>query len=175
MNALEAILSRRSIRKYTSQPVPDATVKKLLSAAMSAPSAGNEQPWHFIVITDRQTLDSMPMLPPGMRLPEPGPIQLAPLAILVCGDPTSDRFHMGFWILDCAAATENILIAAHAEGLGAVWLPAYPDEERVKGIRSLLGIPEHIVPFALIPLGYPAESKPPNNRFDTARIRSNRW
>jgi len=169
MDALEAIISRRSIRKYTSQPIPEALVDKLLSAAMSAPSAGNERPWHFVVISDREALNAIPKIHSYSQM-----LTSAPLAILVCGDPTLAK-HQDFWIQDCSAATENILIAANAEGLGAVWLGVYPREERVRGIRSLLGIPEHVIPFALVSLGFPAESKPAVDRSDAARIHRNRW
>lgn len=169
MDALEAIISRRSIRKYTSQPIPEALVDKLLSAAMSAPSAGNERPWHFVVITDRQTLDAIPKIHNYSQM-----LTSAPLAILVCGDTTLAK-HQDFWVQDCSAATENILIAANAEGLGAVWLGVYPREERVTGIRSLLGIPVHVIPFALVSLGFPAENKMTIDHSDATRIHHNRW
>lgn len=169
MDAMDAILSRRSIRKYTTQPVPDQLIKELLEAAMSAPSAGNEQPWHFIVINDRQILDEIPKYHPYSQM-----VREAPLAILVCGDLQLDR-HDGLWGQDCSAATENLLIAVQAKGLGAVWLGVYPREERVAGLRKLLSIPEHVIPFSLIPIGYPAEHKPKANRYDVSRIHENRW
>ncbi|MGQ9515504.1 MAG: nitroreductase family protein [Thermoproteota archaeon] len=120
MDALEAILSRRSIRKYDARSIPDSVVEKLLASAMSAPSAGNEQPWHFVVITDRQILKEIPKYHPYSQM-----LTSTPMAILVCGDPKLERYK-GFWVQDCSAATENILIAANAEGLGAVWLGVYP-------------------------------------------------
>ena len=169
MDAIDAILSRRSIRKFTIQPVPDQLIKELLEAAMSAPSAGNEQPWHFIVINDRQILDAIPKYHPASQM-----VKEASVAILVCCDLQLDK-HNGLWVQDCAAATENLLIAVQAKGLGAVWLGVYPREERVTGLRKLLGIPKHVIPFSLIPIGYPAEHKPRANRYDISRVHNNRW
>lgn len=169
MDALQAILSRRSIRQYTGQPVSEDDITELLRAAMAAPSAGNEQPWQFVVIRDRQTLDAIPNHHPYATM-----VRQAPVAILVCGDLDMEK-HAGYWVQDCAAATQNILIAAHARGLGAVWLGVYPREERMAGLQKLLGLPERIIPFALIPVGYPAEDKPPANRYDPARVHLNRW
>jgi nitroreductase len=165
----DPVLSRRSIRKYTGEPVDDATVERLLHAAMAAPSAGNQQPWRFVVIRDRVTRIAVTEVHPYSRmLPE------AAVAILVCGDPTSCKWPQ-MWEQDCAAATENLLIEAELLGLGAVWLGVHPIVERVDGIRALLGIPESVVPFAIVPLGHPAESKPPSDRYDAARVHRERW
>jgi nitroreductase len=169
MEALQAILSRRSIRLYTSEPVKAELVDELLHAAMSAPSAGNQQPWQFVIITERQKLDVIPTFHPYA-----GMVKLAPVAILVCGDTRLDK-NKGYWVQDCSAATQNLLLAAHAHGLGAVWVGVYPREERMKDFRKLLGIPEEVIPFALIPLGYPAEAKPPSNRYDLSRIHTNTY
>lgn len=120
MDIFEAILTRRSVRQYTSHLVPKKVVKRLLSAAMQAPSAGNQQPWHFIVVTRREQLNAMAeVLPKGKMLAQ------APLGIMVCAD-TTDLKHQDYWVQDCAAATQNLLLAAHASGLGAVWLGVYP-------------------------------------------------
>jgi nitroreductase len=169
MDAMDAILSRRSVRRYTAQPVPEQTIKELLEAAMSAPSAGNQQPWHFVVIKDRSILDEIPKYHPYSEM-----LKEASVAILVCGDLKSEK-HKGFWVQDCSAATQNILIAAHAKGLGAVWLGIYPDEQRADAIRELLDMPGHIVPLSLIPVGYPAEKKPRPDRYDASRIHQNKW
>lgn len=169
MDTMKAILSRRSIRKYTKEPVPDSVVKEILEAAMSAPSAGNEQPWHFVVINDREILDAIPAFHPYSQ-----PLTMASVAILICGDLTLE-IHKDFWMQDCSAATENILIAVQAKGLGAVWLGIYPRPERVLGMQKLLGLPAHVIPLAVIPIGYPAENKLPADRFDTSRIHYNRW
>jgi nitroreductase len=169
VDAIEAILSRRSIREYTSQPIPDEAIEELLEAAMSAPSAGNEQPWHFVVIRDRQLLDEIPTFHPYA-----GMLASAAVAILVCGDERLAK-HKGFWVQDCSAATENLLVAVNAKGLGAVWVGVYPVEERVVGMRKLLGIPDHVIPFALIPIGYPVAPVPRANRYDPSRIHRDRW
>ena len=166
---MDAILKRRSIRKYTGEPVPENALKDLLEAAMAAPSAGNEQPWHFIVIKDRAILDQIPRVHPYSQM-----IKQAPVAILVCGD-LNLAAHGEMWVQDCAAATENLLIAVQARGLGAVWLGVYPREERMDGLRKLLRIPENVVPFSLIPVGYPAERKPPASRYKESRVHYNRW
>ncbi len=166
---MEAILSRRSIRKYTKEIIPDNIIKELLEAAMSAPSAVNEQPWHFIVIKARQILDEIPKIHPYSIM-----LRDAPVAILVCGDLQRQRAP-GFWVQDCSAATQNILIAVQAKGLGAVWLGIYPREDRVREFQKLLGIPDHVIPFSLVSIGYPAEQKPPANRYDESRIHYDRW
>ena len=169
MEAMNAILSRRSIRKYTEQSVPDEAVEELLRAAMSAPSAGNQQPWHFVVIRERGILDEIPRYHPYSAM-----VKEASVAILVCGDLKSER-HKGYWVQDCSAATQNLLIAAQAKGLGVVWLGVYPREDRVDGIRILLGLPEHIVPLSLIPVGFKGEEKPPANRYDASKVHHNGW
>jgi len=169
MDAMEAILSRRSIRRYTDKPVSDEVVKELLEAAMSAPSAGNEQPWHFVVIRDRQILNEIPKIHPYS-----GMLKEAPLGILICGDESLQKYK-GYWVQDCSAATENLLIAINAKGLGGVWLGVYPIEDRVIGIRKLLGMPESVIPFSLISLGYPAEQKTSSNRYDESRVHHDKW
>jgi nitroreductase len=169
MDAMKAIFSRRSIRKYTNKQVPDSVVKEILEAAMSAPSAGNEQPWHFIVIKDRKILNEITKIHPYAQA-----LNTASVAILVCGDLKLE-VHKDCWIQDCSAAAENILIAAQAKGLGTVWLGVYPRTERVDGIRKLLNIPDNVIPIAVIPIGYPAEDKPPAVRFDPSRIHHNKW
>lgn len=169
MDAMSAIISRRSIRKYTKEPVPESILKEILEAAMSAPSAGNEQPWRFIIINNREILNAIPKFHPYSQ-----PLTTASVAVVVCGDLTLE-IHKDFWAQDCSAAIENILIAVQAKGLGAVWLGLYPRAERVLGMQKLLGIPEHVIPLAVIPIGYPAEEKPPALRFDMSRIHYNTW
>jgi nitroreductase len=169
MDAMEAILSRRSIRRYTGQPIQSDLITDFLKAAMSAPSAGNQQPWRFIVIDDRKILDAIPRYHPHSQM-----LKQAPVAILVCGDIRLET-NKGYWVQDCSAATENILIAVQARGCGAVWLGVYPREERVQGLRQLLGLPEHVIPFSLIPIGHPAEDRPPSNRYDISRVHQNGW
>ena len=169
MEAMDAILSRRSIRKYTEQPVSDEAIEGLLKAAMSAPSAGNQQPWQFVVIRERGILDEIPKYHPYSAM-----LKEASVAILICGDLKSEK-HKGYWVQDCSAATQNLLVAAQAKGLGAVWLGVYPREDRVDGIRKLLGLPEQIVPLSLVPIGYKGEEKPPANRYDPSRVHNDGW
>ena len=169
MDAMEAILTRRSVRTYTDAPVPEDVTKALLEAAMSAPSAGNQQPWQFVVIDDRDTLNAITGVHPYANM-----LKHAPLAIVVCGDLARERFN-GFWVQDCSAATQNLLVAARARGLGAVWLGVYPLEDRVTGIRDLIGLPESIIPLAVVSIGYPAMAQGPVDRYEEERIHRNRW
>jgi len=165
----DPILRRRSIRRYTHEPVSDDHMQALLRAAMAAPSAGNQQPWQFVVIRDRAVLGAIPEVHPYARmLPE------TPVAILVCGVPASGKWPQ-FWEQDCAAATQNMLIAAEQIGLGAVWLGVHPLEERVEGVRGLLGIPDDVVPFSLVAVGWPAARKGPAVRYDGQRVHFDRW
>ncbi len=166
---MDAVLSRTSIRSYTEYPVSADSLQKMLQAAMAAHSAGDQRPWHFVVIEDLAVREQIPNIHPFAHMtPE------APVAILVCGDPTLQK-HPGFWVQDCAAATENILIEAQALGLGAVWLGVYPIEGRVQSFRRLLNLPAHVVPFALVPVGHPGERKQASPRLDESRVHHDRW
>jgi len=169
MDAIEAILTRRSIRKYTDRLIPDDMTRMLLDAAMSAPSARNTQSWHFIVIEDRKVLDLIPQVHPYADM-----VMGAPLAIVVCGDRGMEP-NEGYLVQNCSAATQNLLIAANALGLGAVWLGVYPRKERVDGIRGLLDIPDGIVPISLVSIGYPAEESYKADRYDESKIHRDRW
>ena len=169
MDTLEAIHTRRSIRKYTDEEISSETIKELLSAAMSAPSAVNAQTWVFVVIDERRLLDEIPGYSPYAAM-----TRQAPLAILICGD-TSQEIAPGFWVQDCSAAIQNLLLAAHALGLGGVWLGVHPLQERVAGARKLFNLPEHVVPLAIIPLGYPAEQKARQDRYQQERVHLDRW
>jgi nitroreductase len=164
---INTIFARRSIRAYTAELVREEDIETLLKAAMAAPSASNLKPWHFVVVTDRQTLDAL-----AERHPHGKMLFEAPLCIAVCGDPsTSGRF----WVQDCSAATENLLLAAVALGLGAVWLGVYPKEERVAPVREVLGIPEMVIPLNLISIGHPAEEKEPRTQYNEAHVHRGRW
>lgn len=169
MDAMDAILGRRSIRKYTTEMVAEDQVDLLIRAAMAAPSANNEQPWHFVVINERKMLDNLAEIHPYAKM-----LSHAPLAVLICGDLDLEKFP-GYWVVDTSAACENLLIAAHALGLGAVWLGVYPRQERITSISQLLNLPERIIPLSLISIGHPAENKPPSERFNRERIRYNHW
>ncbi len=164
---IEAIFARRSIRKYTSEPVDEKDCRTLLEAAMAAPSSSNRKPWHFIVVTNRETLDELGQAHPyGKMLLE------TPLAIAVCGDT---KISPRSWVQDCSAATENLLIAATALNLGAVWLGVYPREERVSAVRQVLKIPNDVVPLNIVSIGHPAEVKAPRTQYDKERIHQNTW
>lgn len=169
MDTLRSILTRRSIRRFQPREIPVPVVHDILAAAMSAPSAGNEQPWHFVLMTEKALLEEIPAIHPHAAMAAE-----APLAVLICADMNLAQ-HEGFWIQDCAAAAENLLIAAHGKGLGGVWTGIHPREERVRGMRELLSLPAHIVPVSLIPLGYPAEELPAVNRFHEKRVHHNGW
>ncbi len=166
---MEFILSRRSIRKFKSEKVPEHILREILKAAMSAPSAGNQQPWHFILIRERRILDEIPKFHQYSDS-----IREANCAILVCGDLMLEK-HKGYWIQDCSAATQNILIAAQVKGLGSCWLGVYPREFRIKGFRDLFKLPENIIPFSVVPIGYPAETKAKINRYKEDRVHYDKW
>ena len=168
MDVIEAIMTRRSIRRFTSESVSEEFLTQILHAAMAAPSSKNEQPWVFVILDDRALLNTIPTFHPYAKM-----MTQAPVAILVCAD--SRRFlSPEVWIQDCAAATQNMLLAAHGLNLGAVWLGVYPRTERMKGLRKLLHLPEFLIPFSLVALGHPAERKAPSNRFDLTRIYRNK-
>ncbi|MGI5940268.1 MAG: nitroreductase family protein [Thermoleophilia bacterium] len=166
---MSIILSRRSVRKYTGERVTDDQVTELLKAAMSAPSAGNQQPWHFVVVRSQEVLDRISAVHPYAAM-----ASHASVVIAVCGDPTGLKW-ADYWVQDCSAATENVLLAAHEMGLGAVWLGVYPIEERVEDIRELLRLPRQVIPLSLVAVGYPAESHPAADRFDAGRVHYDQW
>ncbi len=169
METLQAIATRRSIRKFTGKDIPDELITKLLEAAMYAPSARNTQPWHFVVINERQFLDKIPRIHPYAEM-----CYDAGAAIMVCGDYNLEKLE-GYIALDCAAATQNILLAAHDLGLGSVWLGVYPRRERMEPLVKLVGLPESIIPVSLVALGYPAEKISFRIRFKEEKIHYNKW
>jgi nitroreductase len=164
---IQTIFARRSIRKYTDEPVGEADIQRLLEAAMAAPSASNRKPWQFVVVTERRTLDALAEAHPHGKM-----LFDAPLCIAVCGDLTEVE---RYWVQDCSAATENLLLAATALGLGAVWLGVYPKEPRIAFTRPILGLPETIMPLNLIAIGHPAEEKEPRTQYDESRVHRERW
>jgi nitroreductase len=169
METLKAIQTRRSIRKFKPTRVSEELVDKILGAAMQAPSAGNQQPWHFVVITDRELLKEIPKFSPYASMAKD-----APLAILVCGDLAMEKYK-GFWVQDCSAAIQNILLASHDLNLGAVWTASYPMPDRAEGFRLLCRLPKDIIALALIVIGYPAEKVSAENRFRRERVHKNTW
>jgi nitroreductase len=169
MNALDAIFTRRSIRKYADIEITDEISKKLVETAMYAPSAKNLQPWHFVVINKPVTLLRLSVAHPYGNM-----LKTAKLAILVCGDIEIEEME-DYIVQDCSAATQNILLAAHALGLGAVWLGVHPRKQRIKDISEVLQLPQNIIPVSLISIGYPAEEKQKPERVIPERIHFNKW
>ena len=169
MDAIKNLLGRRSIRKYTSQSVSDDTIRILLNAGMHAPTARNRQPWHFVVVNDRDIIDGLSEAHPHAKM-----LREAPLAILVCGDRNIQE-EDAYLVQDCSAVTQNIMLAAHAHGLGSVWLGMYPRNERMQNVGKLLELPEHILPVALISIGYPNEIKDVPDRYKEERVHWNKF
>ena len=170
-DALMSILNRVSVRLYADKPVMPEQVSAILHAAMSAPSGVNMQPWDFIVVDEPELLTQLADTLPYAKMTAHGPI-----AIVVCGN--KDRFLNGIdgnlWEQDLSAASENILLAAHAIGLGGVWTCIYPHEERIAPVRSILNLPENLVLFNLIPIGYPEKQHAPMNKWHPERVHQNR-
>ncbi len=170
---LEAIMTRSSVRSYTSQAVEEDKIETMLKAGMAAPTAGNKQPWEFVVINDRAILDALPEVATGMKM-----APKAPLAIAVCGSPAKSFPNVPeYWVQDCSAATENILLAAHAMGLGAVWCGAYPDggSGREAKITELLNLPEGVKCLSVIIIGYPDSEPKVKDKWDPAKVYYNRY
>lgn len=166
---MNSIFKRRSIRKYTSQVVEDEKISMLLHAAMSAPSARGSKPWHFIVVRNKEKLVELSKTHQYAYM-----IKDASVAIVVCGDLRVQSYK-DYWVLDCSAASENILLEAVELGLGAVWVAVYPRPERIKYVQKLLVLPDDIIPLCIIPTGYPAESPEPKNRFDPTKVHYDMW
>jgi nitroreductase len=169
MDTLTAIHTRRSIRRYLDKPISEELVEKLLATAMQSPSARNQQPWQFVVIDDRALLAEIPTFMPNAAM-----AAKAPLAILVCGDLELEKSE-GYWVVDCAAATENMLLAAHALGLGACWCGVYPREHRMEGLRQRIGLPKNVIAHSLVVIGHPAEQVGAEDRYRADRVHRNRW
>ena len=173
-DTMTVIAERTSIRRYEAgRDVPDEVVEKLLRAAMAAPTAVNLQPWEFIVVRDKGTLAK---LAAANRFG--GMIATAPLAIVVCGDTLQEARGEPnkWWMLDCSAATENLLLAATAQGLGAVWTAVYPHEDRIAAVREILSIPTRYVPLCVVPVGYPADpTATPKNKWKPKKIHKDKF
>jgi nitroreductase len=169
--SLDFIFRRRSIRKYETREIPDSMITDLLEAAMAAPSAVAKDPWHFLVVRQRKTLDKIvEVLPNGQMLRQ------APVAIVVCGDITrANCGELSYMLQDLSAAVENILLAATALGLGSCWLGMHPRPDRLTGIRSLFSLPENIIPMSGIALGWAAEEKPARTRYNGERVHLEKW
>jgi len=169
MDVLEAIYTRRSVRRYKSVMISDDNIEALLLAAMSAPSAGNQQPWHFILVDDRKTLERIQQIQPYTSM-----CKEVPFVIITCIDFSLEK-HKGMAVQDLSAATENILIAARGLGLGAVWMGVYPRVERSNKISEIFSLPDNIVPFSLIPVGHTKVLQERVSRYRGDRIHKNSW
>lgn len=170
---LQNILNRKSVRSFTDRPVSREQLDTLLRAAMAAPTGRDMRPWKFVVVEGRAEMDSL-----ALRLPYAKMLTEAAAAVIVCGDlsvlspegkPSTN------WTFDCSAATENLLLMAEAMGLGAVWTGVHPYEERLGAVKTALGLPEHIVPLNVIPIGYPKGEPQPKDKYDASNIHYNRW
>ncbi len=169
-------MTRKSIRKYSNKEVSESELKIILECAMQAPSAVNEQPWEFIVVREKSLLEKLSKvtLYSGM-------IKTSSVAIVICINEKKENvwgktfYGKGFSIQDCSAAAQNILLSAHAQGLGAVWVGAYPSEKIVSTIREIFDIPKHITPLCIIPIGYPKEKLKAEKRYKEERVHKEKW
>jgi nitroreductase len=169
METLKAIFTRRSIRKYSGNLVTDEQLEVLLRAAMHAPSARNKQPWHFIVIKEKNLLKKIAEAHPYGKM-----LLNAGAAIIICGDRTIEEME-SYLLQNCSAATQNLLLAAHDLGLGAVWLGLHPREDRINSLKAILKFPDHVLPISMISLGPPDEVKEGQERYLVDRIHINKW
>jgi nitroreductase len=169
MDALDAIFNRRSIRQYKPGHISDENIRIILKAAMHAPSAVNKQPWHFIVFRSREIMENIISFHPNASM-----LQHADAAILICWDEQLQH-DTGYGPIDCAAATQNILLASHSLGIGSVWVGLYPRQQRMDMVHKLFSLPENINPFAIVSLGYPGEKKLVPDRFNNERIHFENW
>ncbi|MCD8185190.1 MAG: nitroreductase family protein [Rikenellaceae bacterium] len=168
MEALEAIFSRKSVRQFVAdRPVEQEKIELMLRAGMAAPSAMDRRPWEIVVFSDRESMDQL-----AESLPYAKILTQAPMAIVVCGDREKSEHN---WYIDCSAVTQNILLAAEALGLGAVWTGVYPGQERVDLVSAALGLPEHIIPLNVIPIGYPDGEHQPKDKWDESKVHYNKW
>ena len=170
--AIKNIMTRVSVREFTGEKISEAQIDTLLRAAMAAPSAINKQPWAFIVVTDEALIAQL-----GEALPYSRCSNHPAVAIIPCGDLTKaiPGEMANFWINDVSAATENLLLAAHAMGLGAVWTGLHPDMNRARLVQEMLGLPEHIIPLCVVPVGVPAEQPEVKDKFKPENIHYNQW
>ncbi len=167
---MKVIFERRSVRQYTEKDISEEDVTLLLRAAMRAPSAMNQQPWEFVVLRDRARISRIAGFHPYAQM-----LRQAPCAIAVCGNTERQRSTYDFWVQDCSAATENLLLEAVHLGIGAVWLGVYPIAERVRQVQEFLCLPEHIIPLNIISLGYPAQPPEPADTYRPEYVHREQW
>jgi len=169
MNVIEAIMTRRSIRKFTGESISEQDLDKVLRAGFQAPSAHNFQPWEFIIIKDKEKFAKIADFHPYAKM-----LPYADICIIVCGD-NNKQPKVGYLIEDCSASIQNILLAAHGIGLGAVWCGLYPDEERVDEIKNLCKLPDNIIPVGMVVLGHKGEDKKAEDRFIKEKLHYENW
>lgn len=170
METIKAIMTRRSIHKFKDTPVSDDQIKTILGAAMNAPSAGDGRPWEFVVIKDREKLNTL-----ADKIDEGNDMfKQAPAAILILGDKTKEGFP-GFYPQDCSCAGQNIYLAAHDLGLATVWIALWSVTPRIKGVREVVNTPDNLDPFAIFPIGVPAEELPAEYRYDEDMVHYDEW
>lgn len=173
---IETIMNRKSVRSYTEQKLSDAQIETLLKAAMAAPSGINIQPWRFVVVTDQATMNALRANDRTQAM-----YSQAAAIFVICGETefswkgSEEKVPNGNWTADCAAATENLLLAAESLGLGAVWTACYPYEDRMSKAISVLGIPEGVTPYSIVPVGYPAGNDKPKDKWKPENIHYNKW
>jgi nitroreductase len=166
MNGYDAIFKRRSIRRYTPEKVPDETVKKMLQAAMAAPSAHNLKPWEFVVVRDKQTLEAMARVCKYWTM-----LRYADFAVAVLANMDGYPKEIGdYYVQDCAACTENMLVAAAGEGIGGVWLGCYPTQANMEGVTALLALPGNVVPITVAAFGVPDAQRSPHNEYFEKKV-----
>ena len=168
---LQFIFNRRSVRQYEDREIPPEMLNDILEAAMAAPSAVAKDPWHFLLIRERKTLDKITKILPNGQM-----LRQAPAAVVVCGDINKANLNeVSYLLQDLSAAVENMLLAATALGLGSCWLGMHPRPDRMGGIRSLFALPENIIPMCGVALGWPAENPAPRTRFKPERVHLEKW
>lgn len=170
MDAIEALLARRSIREYTDEPVSAEHEEFLLRCAMAGPTGYNQQSWRFVLVRRADTRAALAAVSDWGAM-----LARTPLVVAVCGDLKAERHPGQYWVQDGCAAIENILLAAHALGLGAVWVGIHPRQERVRPVKELLGLPDRVEPLGLVGVGHPSKGKPPSSRMDWNKVHHERW
>lgn len=172
MDAIQNILTRTSVRRFEDRPIAKETIHTILEAGMSGPSCKNARDWQFIVIQDRQTLEQMAQI----NSPTAGALKHAALGILVLGDlEQAFASEPDYWIIDASIAAQNMLLAAHALGVGAVWLGTWPRKSRVEGLQKLFNLPDSIIPHSLLALGYPAEQPKRRGFYEEGKVHFDKW
>lgn len=167
---MNCIFTRRSIRKYTTQPICEEDLQLCIKAAMYAPSAGNEQSWEFIVTKSKDELKALAAAHPYGKA-----LENAAVAVTVCGNRRELKFPQEYWVEDCSAAAQNLMVQAAELGIGSVWLAVYPCEDRVERISKKLELPDYVVPLCVISMGYPDEQKTAEDRFKPEKIHNSKW